>query len=123
MPTPEAIKQTVNRYLELVAKGTADDLTAMYAPDATVEDPIGSDVRRGHDPIHEFYTVVANLPIETELIDVRVAANEAAFSWRLIATVGDNRMKTEPISVMVFDDGAKITSMRAYWSAENVTHL
>ncbi len=54
MPSQEAITQTLNRYLELVAKRTADDVLTLYAADATVEDPVGSDVRRGHDAIREF---------------------------------------------------------------------
>ena len=120
MPSAEDIKQTVNRYLELVAKGTADELTAMYAEDATVEDPIGSDVRRGHGAIKEFYSVVATMPIETELIAVRVAGDEAAFLWRLVITAGDTRMKTEPISVMAFGEDGRISAMRAFWSQENV---
>jgi steroid delta-isomerase len=121
MPDAEQIKQTVNRYLELVANGTADELTAMYAEDATIEDPVGSDVRRGHGPIKEFYSVVATTPIETELIAVRVAGDEAAFLWRLVVTAGDTSMKTEPISVMAFGEDGRITAMRALWSQENVT--
>jgi steroid delta-isomerase len=123
MPGAEQIKQTVNRYLELVAKGSADDLTAMYAENATVEDPVGSDVRHGRDAIREFYKVVENIDAVTELDAVRVAGNEAAFLWRLIAKVGDRPMKTEPISVMAFDDDGRIAAMRAYWSPENVTQL
>jgi steroid Delta-isomerase len=121
MPDAEQIKQTVNRYLELLTKGSADDVTAMYAGNATVEDPVGSEVRRGHDAIREFYKVVENIDAETELDAVRVSGNEAAFSWRLIAKVGDTVMKTEPISVMAFGDDGRITAMRAYWSPENVT--
>jgi steroid delta-isomerase len=121
MPDAEQIKQTINRYLELVAKGSADDLTAMYAENATVEDPVGSDVRRGRDAIREFYKVVENIDAETELDAVRVSGNEAAFLWRLIAKLGDTVMRTEPISVMAFGDDGRITAMRAYWSPDNVT--
>ena len=34
----QAITDTVNRYIELIAKGSADDLVELYADDATVED-------------------------------------------------------------------------------------
>ena len=43
----EAIRSTVNRYIELVAKGSADDLVELYADDATVEDPVGGEVHIG----------------------------------------------------------------------------
>jgi steroid Delta-isomerase len=43
----QAITDTVNRYIELVAKGSADDLVELYADDATVEDPVGGRVTGG----------------------------------------------------------------------------
>jgi len=50
MPNTEsaqAITDTVNRYIELIAKGSADDLVELYADDATVEDPVGGEVHIG----------------------------------------------------------------------------
>jgi steroid delta-isomerase len=116
MPSQEAIAQTVNRYLELVAKGATDDVLALYSADATLEDPIGSDVRRGHDAIREFYAAFQDVPKETELDELRVAGNEAAFLWRLTVDAGNSRTLISPISHMTFDEDAKITSMRAFWS-------
>ena len=39
----EANAKTVNRYLELLAKGQADAIADLYATDATVEDPVGGE--------------------------------------------------------------------------------
>jgi steroid delta-isomerase len=116
MPSQEAITQTVNRYLELLAKGTADDVLTLYAAGATVEDPIGSDLRRGHDAIHEFYAAFQDAKKETELAHLRIAGSEAAFLWHLTLDAGGSRTRISPISVMVFDEDARITSMRAFWS-------
>jgi steroid Delta-isomerase len=120
MPSREAIAQTVNRYLELVAKGPADEVLTLYAADATLEDPAGSEIRRGHDAIHEFYANVQDLPKETELAELRVGGNEAAFLWHLTLNAGDTRTRISPISLMTFDEDAKITSMRAFWSPSDV---
>ena len=120
MPSQEAITQTVNRYLDLVAKGTADDVLTLYAADATVEDPIGSDLRRGHDAIHEFYAGFQDAKKETELAQLRIAGSEAAFLWHLTLDAGGSRSRISPISVMVFDEDARITSMRAFWSPTDV---
>jgi steroid Delta-isomerase len=120
MPSQEAIAQTVNRYLEFLANGTADDVLRLYAADATLEDPIGSDVRRGHDAIHEFYANVQGIKKETELVELRVGGNEAAFLWHLTMHAGDKRSRISPISLMTFDEDAKITSMRAFWSPSEV---
>ena len=120
MPSQEAITQTVTRYLSLVANGAADDVVTLYASDATIEDPIGSDLRRGHDAIREFYAGFQDAKKETELAQLRVAGSQAAFLWNLTLDAGDNRTRISPISVMTFDEDAKITSMRAFWSPSDV---
>ena len=120
MPSQEAIAQTVNRYLELVAKGTAEHVLTLYAADATIEDPIGSDLRRGHDAIREFYAGFQDAQKETELAELRIARNEAAFLWHLTLDAGGTRTRISPISMMAFDEEARITSMRAFWSPSDV---
>ena len=116
MPSADDYAKTVKRYLELVANGSADDVTALYAEDATIEDPIGSELRQGRAAIHEFYAAFESAEKQTELASLRVGGNEAAFLWSLKVTAGDSGTVIEPISVMTFDDDAKITSMRAFWS-------
>jgi len=123
MPSAEHITQTVNRYIELVAKGSADDLVELYADDATVEDPVGGEVHIGHQAIHGFYSALDDLQRECELVTLRVAGNEAAFQFRLTVTAGEHRMLIEPIDVMVFDDQGKVAAMKAYWSQADATQL
>ena len=127
MPTAadktQAIRETVNRYIELVAKGSADDLVELYADDATVEDPVGGEVHIGRQAIHGFYAAVNDVQRECELVSLRVAGSEAAFQFRLTVTAGEHKMVIEPIDVMVFDNRGKITAMKAYWSAADVTRL
>ncbi|MCW2649971.1 MAG: steroid Delta-isomerase [Mycobacterium sp.] len=121
MPSADDYTRTVNRYLELVAKGSADELTALYAQDATIEDPVGSDVRQGPSAIHEFYAAIENLDKETELVSLKVVGNQAAFLWRLRLLAGGANTQVEPISLMTFNEDAKITSMRAFWSPADLT--
>lgn len=123
MTRPEAITETVNRYLALVATGTADDIATLYAADATIEDPIGADIRRGHDAIRGFYAGFQEAKKETELAQLRVSGSEAAFLWHLTLDAGDSRTRISPISTMSFDSDAKITSMRAFWSPADVQVL
>jgi len=123
MPSPEAITETVNRYLALVATGTADDIVTLYAAEATIEDPIGADIRRGHDAIRGFYAGFQDAKKDTELAELRVSGSEAAFFWHLTLHAGDSRTRISPISTMSFDADAKITSMRAFWSPADVQIL
>ena len=119
----QAITEVVNRYIALVARGSAKDLVDLYADDATVEDPVGGEVHIGRQAIHGFYSAVENVERECELVTLRVAGNQAAFQFRLTVTAGDSRMLIEPIDVMAFGDDGKVTATKAYWSADSVTQL
>jgi steroid delta-isomerase len=123
MPSAEQITQTVNRYLELLGKGQADDISALYADDATVEDPVGGEVHIGRQAIRGFYSNVENIKSQTEVMTLRALGSEAAFYWTLTVDLGNGGMRIEIISVMVFDDEGKIASMKAYWGPDNVTQL
>ena len=113
----EAITKAVNRYLEAVSQGRPDDIAALYAEDATVEDPVGSEVHIGRQAIRGFYIAVEGAESKTEVVTLRALGNEAAFFWRLM--IGG--MTIEIISVMTFDDEGKIASMKAYWGPDNIT--
>ena len=115
--------QTVNRYLELVGNGQADDIAELYSDDATVEDPVGGEVHIGRAAIRGFYSSVENVKAQTEVLTLRALGSEAAFHWTLSIDFGDNGMRIDIISVMTFDDEGKIASMKAYWGPENVTQL
>ena len=115
--------QTVNRYLELVGNGQADDIAELYSDDATVEDPVGGEVHIGRAAIRGFYSSVENVKAQTKVLTLRALGSEAAFHWTLSIDFGDNGMRIDIISVMTFDDQGKIASMKAYWGPENVTQL
>ena len=119
----QAITETVNRYIELVAMGSADDIVELYADDATVEDPVGGEVHIGRQAIRGFYAAVSDVQRECELVTLRVAGHEAAFQFRLTVTAGEHKMVIEPIDVMVFDAQGKVAAMKAYWSAADVRQL
>ena len=111
------VADTVNRYVELLASGSADELAALYTPDATVEDPVGSGVRHGRDEIRELYNRIEKQDRTVELLSAHINGNEAAFLARLTVITGDVRTRIDGIDVMTFDDDGLITSMRAFWSA------
>ena len=117
MSSPEANTKTVHRYLETIEAGRPDDIAALYAADATIEDPVGGDVDIGPEAIRGFYTSVENANAKAEIGTLRALGNEVAWLW----TLSIHTMKIEIISVMTFDDDAKITSMKAYWGPENIT--
>jgi steroid delta-isomerase len=111
---------TVGAYLDAVTRGRADEIAALYAPEATVEDPVGSPVRRGGAAIREFYRALETGTHRAELLTLRVAGDSAAFHFRVISETAQGRVEIEPIDVMTFDEQGRITAMRSYWSADDV---
>jgi steroid delta-isomerase len=119
---PDVLQGFVQRYLDTVANGKADDVAALYAEDATLEDPVGGgEVHIGRQAIAGFYKVMeSGGELETELLTFRAGGHEAAFVFAI--TVG-GAMRIEPIEVMTFGEDGQITSMKAYWGPQNITQL
>jgi steroid delta-isomerase len=111
----ERIREVVDRYVELVGSGTSDQIVALYAEAATVEDPVGSDVRTGHAAIKEFYASLDGLEKETRLLAARIGTGAAAFHFEIATRAGEQTYTVTPIDVMTFDDDGLVTSMRAFW--------
>ncbi|MEV0685853.1 nuclear transport factor 2 family protein [Nocardia sp. NPDC050378] len=120
MASADDIRATVRKYVETVGAGTAADVVALYREDATVEDPVGSEVRVGHAALTEFYAALEPLDRSTELLGIRVAGNSAAFNFRVVTRFGEQTFTLEPIDVMTFDEDGRITSMRAFWSQDDM---
>lgn len=118
------IASAVHRYLDLVGGGTAEEISELFADDATVEDPVGGgEVHIGREAIRGFYGRIDSARRETELLALRVAGHEAAFMFAITVGLGENRIRIEPIDVMDFDDEGRITAMKAYWSPADITQV
>ncbi|CAM3654440.1 nuclear transport factor 2 family protein [Mycobacterium frederiksbergense] len=118
---PDVLQGFVQRYLDTVVTGSADDVAALYAEDATLEDPVGGgEVHIGRQAIAGFYKNVAGVEVKTELLSFRAGGSEAAFVFAI--TVG-GAMRIEPIEIMAFNAEGQITSMRAFWGPADITQL
>ena len=118
---PDVLQGFVQRYLDTVVSGSAEDVAALYAEDATLEDPVGGgEVHIGRKAIAGFYNNVSGAEITTELLSFRAGGSEAAFVFAI--TVG-GAMRIEPFEVMAFNADGQITSMRAFWGPQDVTQL
>ncbi|MDH6284959.1 steroid delta-isomerase [Rhodococcus sp. LBL1] len=121
MASAEDIKNTVASYMKAISGKSADAVAALFAEGATVEDPVGTEPKRGVEEIRSFFTAIESMDQTAELLTIRVAGNSAAFHFRVTTKAGDQTYVVEPIDVMTFDDDAKITSTRAYWAPEDMT--
>jgi steroid Delta-isomerase len=116
--TAEQINATIERYIAAFSAGDKDGYVALFAPGATVEDPVGSDLCTGAEQIAGFWDGVRSMTPTITLVKTgtpRIAAGEVAWGLRAIAEMGDAKMAVDIIDVMSFDDAGQITSLRAFW--------
>jgi steroid delta-isomerase len=112
------IRSTVEEYCAAFSAGDRDAYVALFAPDAWIEDPVGSPRLDGHDAIRGFFDQSRSLADSIELRQtgpVRVAAGECAFPMQARPDLGGTTMVVDIIDVMTFDDDGRITTMRAFW--------
>jgi steroid Delta-isomerase len=118
--SPDRIRQVVEQYVKLMNAGDADGIAALYADDASVEDPIGAPPQRGREAILRWYRASAG-KVRLELTGpIRVAGGEAAFP--MCGTIGSaaDPSYIDIIDVMRFDAAGRIAGMRAFWSADAI---
>jgi steroid delta-isomerase len=120
MPTEEEMIRAVHDYVTAFDKSAPELAVALYAENATLEDPVGAPPLKGLAAIRDFYTQVmargAKLRLEGA---VRAGANHAAFAFS--AFIGPNGEKRfDVIDTFRFDDQGKVVEMRAFWGAGNM---
>ncbi len=71
--------------------------------------------------IHDFFSALEAMDRQTELVLLRVVGNEAAFVFTINFNVGDTPMRLQPIDTMTFNEDGKITSVRSYFAAGDIS--
>lgn len=122
MDTAKA-QQIIDSYLAALAAGDLDGVLALYADGATVEDPVGSPPIAGSEALAAFYQVaVDRVTAARTLGPVRCAGSEFAVPFEIEADFGA-KVAIEIIDVFTVNEADKITSMRAFWSQDNLRQL
>ncbi len=121
MPTTEQKLATVHGYVAAFEAGSADAAVALFDDDATVEDPIGTPIKRGRAEIREFYATSMATGAKLELHgEPRCAADYVAFAFAVKLEWGGQKTTIDVIDTFRLNDAGKITEMRAYWGPENM---
>jgi steroid delta-isomerase len=114
------MRATVETYLSLVGDGTAEQITALYADDATVEDPVGTPAHTGHAAVLEFYKVIEPIKRATELVSFKAAGNVAVFEFKITTFFPEFTIHLNPVDIMTFAEDGKVQGMTAVWSPEDM---
>lgn len=119
---PEQIRATAQSYVDALVAGDLEAVMALYADDATVEDPVGGGtVHEGAEAIRAFYSTVTALKIEANVLETRVCGNDLLFNFEITTHFdGGSEATINVWDLMVHNDQGKVASMRAYWTPENM---
>ncbi len=118
MPSTETMEAAVQSYIAGFRNRDLESIVALFAADATVEDPVGSQPHKGLDAIRAFYAA----SIDTGAVldqqgETRVAANYAAFAFHAIVP---GMGHVEVIDTFKFNEQGKVVEMRAFFGPKNV---
>ena len=122
MISTKIIKETLEKYIQLVDASDVDGIIALYAEGAVVEDPVGTEPHVGIAAVDAFYrNGLGQMKVNAELTgQVRTTtANEGAMPFVVRVDGEQGKMDIHVIDVMKFNDDGKIVSMKAYWTYED----
>jgi steroid delta-isomerase len=120
MPAQEQMKQALQGYIDGFAAGDAAAITALFAEDAVIEDPVGNPPISGRAAIEEFYTNAVGAGSKL-VLDAPIRGshgNTAAMAFTVEVPAMGLRLRV--IDVMTFDDDGKIVEMRAHWGPDDI---
>lgn len=126
MPTEEHMKSALQQYIDGFKARDAEKIIALFADDATIEDPVGSGkIVSGKAAITEMYRGGVNVVTDMKLsAPIRGShSNAAAMAFDFEMEFGGNKVRTSAIDVMEFNDDGKIVRMRAYWGPSDSRQL
>lgn len=115
-------RKAVEQYIDALNAADLERILDIYAEDATVEDPVGTEPYRGKQAIADFYAQGAiNSGLKATLTgQVRIAGAEAAFPFCVDIEMEGSMAHIEIIDVFRFNKVGKVASMRAFWGPENM---
>jgi steroid delta-isomerase len=122
MPTPDDLKAFVQTYAERFSADDRDGWLALWAEDATMDDPVGAPIKKGRDEIAAFYDESRSMADSIELRPAGVAVavgDEVAWTVEIRPTMGGTEFVMDVIELMRFVEGPDgtplIKEMRAFW--------
>jgi steroid delta-isomerase len=118
-----AIDEALDAYMATFTAGDRAGWLASFAEGAWIEDPVGTPRHEGVEAIGRFWDghheVVEH--IELRPLGLRtVVGNEAAHTMQARTLLGDTTYIVDIISVLTFDDDARVTTMRAFFDPSTI---
>ena len=108
-------------YIRSLVASDVEAILELFAEDAVVEDPVGSECRVGKAALRDFYSGAVRGIADAKMTgQPRLAANEVAFPFEVTAGQPGSEIVIAIIDVFRFNPEGKVDSMRAFWGSENM---
>ncbi|MCZ6829870.1 MAG: SgcJ/EcaC family oxidoreductase [Gammaproteobacteria bacterium] len=119
--TEQHIADVMQQYVDAITEGDLEKILDLFADDAVVEDPVGSEPKRGKDALREFYQMTVD-SVEKMVLDGNARAREkwGACAMRAYPKGMEGKMQVETLDVMEFNQQGKVVSMTAYFGDNNI---
>ena len=120
MLQPEQMEAAVHAYFDAFARQSPECVVALFAEDATVEDPVGGEALVGRSAFAPFFahTVGSGAKLTLEG-PVRTGPDYAAFAFAVRLAVEGVAMRIDVIDVFHFNAAGKVRHMQAFWGPRN----
>lgn len=128
------MRDAVQAYFDLFNAGNGEGIAALFADDAQVIDPVGTDPKTGKTAISKFYAMATRGGTTLEQTGpTHIADKSAAFAFKvhvqgiksedkaIDVDLPTGSMVIDVIDVFDFNDNGKISQMRAYWGSSNIS--
>lgn len=122
MSKEQLMKQGMQAYIDLFNKSDHAGIADLYTDDATVEDPVGSAVKKGKAEIAAFYKMAVQTGAKLALAaPIRAShGDSAAMAFDVNLNMPEGKAVIRVIDVMTFNETGKFTSMRAFWGQSDM---
>ena len=111
----------VRAYVDSYNRGDLDGIVAVFADDATVEDPVGTPVKQGQEALREFFRVGVEAGAKLFLDGpIRCADRFATFPFHVELTWDGAATRIDVIDLFEFDAVGKVIAMKAFFGPANM---
>ncbi|QGP81288.1 steroid delta-isomerase [Sphingobium sp. CAP-1] len=119
------MRAALEAYVDRINRGDKDGVIALFAPDAIIEDPVGTPVKTGDAIASWFADTIAFGTHIQPVAPIRSShANAAALIFDVrFRPPGGPSMLIRSLDVCTFDPEGRITSLKAYWGPEDMEIL
>jgi steroid delta-isomerase len=111
-------------YMRAMSANDYTAVVALYADDAKLEDPVGSDVLEGKQAISDFYHGIGDTNLKLKRTGpVRYSNSEMVFPFECISSDATVTVKIDIIDHFILNENNFIVSMRAFWGPDTMSML